>query len=134
MQCTTRQQTKALDSSQTIAISQQLTAWAILVAGEGGWAWQRLSPQTPGRPSLPITAFIAGSTIADVVLFQFEGTQRLAEVLGIVASAVAMAYYVKRCLDTTGSPSDWPGPKAPVAGMALVAFFALNICLQGLRT
>lgn len=56
-------QVNALDSSQTIAVSQQLTAWAALVAGEGGWAWQRLSPGTPGRPSLPITGFIAGSTI-----------------------------------------------------------------------
>lgn len=69
-----------------------------------------------------------------VALFQFENTQTIAEVLGMVGSAAAMAYYVKRCIDTTGSPSDWPGPKAPVAGMALVAFFAFNICLQGLRS
>lgn len=68
-----------------------------------------------------------------VALFQFEGSQSVAEIIGIVASAAAMAYYIKRCIDTTGSQSDWPGPKAPVAGMALVAFFALNICLQGLR-
>lgn len=69
-----------------------------------------------------------------VALFQFESTQTVAEVVGMVGSAAAMAYYIRRCLQTTGALSDWPGPKAPVAGMALVAFFALNICLQGLRS
>lgn len=69
-----------------------------------------------------------------VALFQLKGTQNVAEIVGMVASASAMAYYIKRCIDTTGAPSDWPGPKAPVAGMVLVAFFALNICLQGLRS
>lgn len=53
----------ALDSSQTIAVSQQLTAWAALVAGEGGWAWQRMSPSSTGRPALAATAMIAGSTV-----------------------------------------------------------------------
>lgn len=98
-----------------------------------------LSCTSKYRRPVPLLQFLPlkyqqGALLQDVALFQFESTQSFAEIFGIVCSATALAYYVKRCIDTRGSPSDWPGPKAPVAGMALVAFFALNICLQGLRT
>lgn len=46
----------ALDSSQTIAVSQQLVAFAVLAGGEGVWANQRLRKDNPGRANLPATA------------------------------------------------------------------------------
>lgn len=50
----------ALDSSQTIAVSQQLVAFAVLVGGEGLWARQRLPEGKPGRPSLQVTGACGG--------------------------------------------------------------------------
>ena len=45
-----------------------------------------------------------------------------------------MAYYIKRSIDVRDPTQEsWPGPKASPAGMALVAFFSLNIFIQGLR-
>jgi hypothetical protein len=57
----------SLDSSQTIAVTQQLVAFAVLVGGEGLWARQRLPEGKPGIPSLPVTA--AGGGILLLVCF-----------------------------------------------------------------
>jgi hypothetical protein len=53
-----------LDTSQTIAVSQQLVAWAGLVGGEGFWAMQRMQDK-PGRPGLAPT--VAGAVSMLVV-------------------------------------------------------------------
>ena len=95
-----RVQAKALDSSQTIAITQQLTSWAILVAGEGGWAWQRLKPDTPGRPSLPITGVIAGATI----MVRHRGF-RYVNVLELVV-VLQLVFAHSACVRGTTSVSD----------------------------
>jgi len=39
---------------------------------------------------------------------------------------------VKRAVDAKGDPTDWPGPKAAPATMALIAFFVVNIFKEGL--
>jgi hypothetical protein len=67
-------------------------------------------------------------------LINVESLQTPAEIAGLFISGAIMAYYVKRALDVTDKTgSEWPGPKASPAGMALVAFFCLNIFIQGLR-
>jgi hypothetical protein len=40
-----------MDTSQTIAASQQLAAYAVLIAAEGLWGRSRMDPQ-PGRPGI----------------------------------------------------------------------------------
>jgi hypothetical protein len=52
-----------LDSSQTIAASQQLAAFAVLVGGEGVWAMQRMQEQ-PGKPEVLPTVVGAGGLLA----------------------------------------------------------------------
>lgn len=68
-----------------------------------------------------------------VALLQVPATQIVGEIVGILDAAVFMAYYIKRAIDMPDNAADWPGPKAPLAGMALASFFALSTCLQGLR-
>lgn len=64
---------------------------------------------------------------------QLQELQLPGEVVGLVLSGALMYYYVRRSIDTKDPGEDWPGPKAPPAGMALVAFFSLNIFIQSLR-
>jgi hypothetical protein len=64
---------------------------------------------------------------------QLEATQTVAEIAGLLVSGAQLLYFIKRSIDTVDPGSDWPGPKAPPAGMALVAFFSLNIFIQSLR-
>jgi hypothetical protein len=84
------------------------------------------------RSGKPNSASCCGCAIQVVALLQAPVTQPVGEIVGLLDTGLLLAYYVKRALDTPDT-SDWPGPKAPVAGMALAAFFALNVCLQGLR-
>jgi hypothetical protein len=51
-----------LETSQTIAASQQVAAFAVLVGGEGLWAMQRMQQQ-PGRPSMLPTLAGAGGLL-----------------------------------------------------------------------
>lgn len=67
-----------------------------------------------------------------VALLQVPATQTVGEVVGLVDAALFIAYYIKRAIDMPESAVDWPGPKAPLAGMALASLFALSTCLQGL--
>lgn len=64
---------------------------------------------------------------------QLPATQVVAEIVGLLGSGALLAYFIKRSIDVEDPGADWPGPKAPPAGMALVAFFALNIFIQSLR-
>lgn len=76
-------QTRAvLDSSQTIAASQQLAAFAVLVGGEGVWAMQRMREE-PGRPGVLPTAVGAGGLLAvcTTTIFHRETAPRL-DVMG----------------------------------------------------
>lgn len=50
---------EALDTSQTIAVTQQLIAFAALAGGEGVWANQNVRASIPGRPNLPVTGACA---------------------------------------------------------------------------
>ena len=68
-----------------------------------------------------------------VALLQLPATQTVGEIVGLLDGGVFMAYYIKRAIDMPDNPADWPGPKAPLVGMALASFFALSTCLQGLR-
>jgi hypothetical protein len=67
-----------------------------------------------------------------VALIQIPATQPVGGVVGLIDAALFMAYYIKRAADTPENPAEWPGPKAPLVGMALASFFALSTCLQGL--
>ena len=66
-------------------------------------------------------------------LLQLPATQLPGELVGVLISGALMAYYIRRSIDTKDPGEDWPGPKASPAGMALVAFFSLNIFIQSLR-
>lgn len=68
-----------------------------------------------------------------VALLQIPATQPIGEIVGMLDGGAFMAYYIKRAIDMPDDPASWPGPKAPLAGMALASFFALSACLQGLR-
>lgn len=66
-------------------------------------------------------------------LLQVEFLQIPVEIVGLLGSGALLAYFIKRSRDTVDDGIDWPGPKAPPAGMALSAFFVLNIFIQSLR-
>jgi hypothetical protein len=68
-----------------------------------------------------------------VAVLQLPALQTLAELIGLLLSGSLMAYYIRRCIATKDPGEEWPGPKAPPAGMALVAFFCVNIFIQSLR-
>lgn len=67
------------------------------------------------------------------VAIQDPATADVACIAGMVASTLLMVNYIKRAVDTTGREDDWPGPRASPAGMALVGFFCLFVCLQSIN-
>lgn len=54
-------------------------------------------------------------------------------IVGLLGSGAMFAYCIKRTIDTKQDDSDWPGPKAWPATMALISFFALNVFIQAIR-
>lgn len=65
-----------LDTDVTIAASQQLLSYAVLISAEGFWARTRMEPQ-PGRPSiLPVVA-AAGSMVAVRYTLSVSGRQMI---------------------------------------------------------
>jgi hypothetical protein len=67
-----------------------------------------------------------------VALLQLPATQKVGEIVGLLDGAAFMAIYIKRAIDMPDTAADWPGSKAPLAGMALASLFALSACLQSL--
>jgi hypothetical protein len=53
----------ALDTAQTIAVSQQLVAFAVLIGFEGQRALTGMRPDNPGRPTVVLTAASAASML-----------------------------------------------------------------------
>ncbi|GIL83848.1 hypothetical protein Vretimale_10870 [Volvox reticuliferus] len=124
-----------VEASTSYAVLQQAIAYAAVLGAEGVYTRTQLPEGAPGRPEVvPIAGGVAGTLIAtSLVLANNDLLFTPAFIVGLLTSGAMLAYCVKRTIDTKQDDTDWPGPKAWPAGMALVSFFALNVFIQAIR-
>jgi amino acid transporter len=88
----------------------------------------------PTQPHRLVLLLLSMSWHVQVIaLLQLPVTQVVGELVGLLLCGVLMAYYIKRCIATKDPGEEWPGPKAPPAGMALAAFLCANLFIQSLQ-
>eukprot|EP00879_Flechtneria_rotunda_P031986 GHRR01035127.1.p1 GENE.GHRR01035127.1~~GHRR01035127.1.p1 ORF type:complete len:152 (+),score=52.29 GHRR01035127.1:176-631(+) len=116
------------------AVSQQATAFAVVLAAEGAFSRSNVPDTDKGRPAIPqIAAGVAGS-LAAALLVKQDGSfiSTLGVVFGFAVSAFMLFYNAQRAIDLQYNDGDWPGPKAWPAGMSLISFLALCVFFQAL--
>eukprot|EP00877_Chromochloris_zofingiensis_P001398 jgi/Chrzof1/11259/Cz05g29220.t1 len=128
--------TAALNPEVVGAVTQQATAFAVVLLAEGAYARSYLPESDKGRPQIPALAAGAGATLAAAALVSAGVDSSILGAVGLVAGLVAASamlfYNVRRFLDLEYEDADWPGPKAWPGGMALISFFAVSIFFQAL--
>ncbi|GLC42895.1 hypothetical protein PLESTB_001435500 [Pleodorina starrii] len=124
-----------VEASTSYAVLQQAVAYAVVLGAEGVYTRSQLPEGTPGRPEVLPVAGGVGATLAVSALVAANNDLLFtpAFIVGLISSGAMLAYTVKRTIDTKQDDSDWPGPKAWPATMALISFFALNVFIQAIR-
>uniref|UniRef100_A0A7S1SYK8 Uncharacterized protein n=1 Tax=Tetraselmis chuii TaxID=63592 RepID=A0A7S1SYK8_9CHLO len=122
----------ALDSSVTLAVTQQLTALGVYVGAEAGVSLVTLKSDATGRPFIPIVAAGIVGLLATAQIIPEEATTSTGLIAGSAICAALMAYSAKRALDTKHDPAEWPGPKAWPVSAAISSLFGLVLCLETL--
>ncbi|WIA09398.1 hypothetical protein OEZ85_008804 [Tetradesmus obliquus] len=124
-----------LDPTAAAAVTQQATAFAIVLAAEAAFSRSNVPEADKGRPQVPKVAAGVGGSLAAALLVGQGGAGVIPTaglVLGFAVAAGMLAYNTQRALDLQYNDGDWPGPKAWPAGMGLISFFALNVFFQAL--
>ncbi|KAL6746745.1 hypothetical protein V8C86DRAFT_3149247 [Haematococcus lacustris] len=120
-----------LDPSALYAVTQQTIAFAI-VSGADVY----LERNSGVAPDVKVVGAGAMACLAALAALNSGSDLLLTPglVLGTLAAAALMVYHAKRIVDAKDDGTvDWPGPRAPPALITLIAFFQLNVFIQGLR-
>eukprot|EP00775_Hariotina_reticulata_P011014 gene11014-11168_t len=124
-----------LEPSVAEAVTQQATAFAIVLAGEALFSRNNIPESDKGRPEVvPVAAGVGAALAASVLVGQGGGgfLPAVGLVLGLVGSGAMVYYNVQRFQNLQYNDGDWPGPKAWPGGMGLISFFAVNVFFQAL--
>ncbi|GLI60053.1 hypothetical protein VaNZ11_001905 [Volvox africanus] len=124
-----------VEASTSYAVLQQAIAYAAVLGAEGAYTRSQLPEGASGRPEVvPVAGGVAGTLVASgLVLANNDLLFTPAFIVGLLTSGAMLAYCIKRTIDTKQDDTDWPGPKAWPAVMALISFFALNVFIQAIR-
>mmetsp|Transcript_24018 Transcript_24018/g.61607 ORF Transcript_24018/g.61607 Transcript_24018/m.61607 type:complete len:173 (-) Transcript_24018:108-626(-) len=122
----------ALDSSTSLAVTQQLTALGVYIGMETGVSFATLKPGAEGRPALPVAGAGIAGLLAMTQLIPAEDTSSAGLAAGAAICGALMAWNIKRAIATKHDPAEWPGPKAWPASAAVSSFFGLVLCLESL--
>lgn len=123
-----------LETTVAEAVTQQATAFALVLAAEAAFSRSNVPESDPGAPSVPLVAAGVGGTLAAAALVGNGGglIPTIGLVVGLGVSGFMMYVNIQRALNLQYDDGDWPGPKAWPGGMGLISFFAVTVFLQAL--
>ncbi|KAK9822811.1 hypothetical protein WJX81_002212 [Elliptochloris bilobata] len=102
--------TAALDSSATLAVTQQGIAFVVVALAEANFARSQLPESMSGRPSLVLVGLSCAAVLAGVALVNV-GQGGLGLAVGTGGSGLLLVQAVQRTISVPDDPQNWPGPK-----------------------
>eukprot|EP00878_Enallax_costatus_P006598 GHUV01006916.1.p1 GENE.GHUV01006916.1~~GHUV01006916.1.p1 ORF type:complete len:175 (+),score=66.50 GHUV01006916.1:210-734(+) len=126
-------QVKAVLAAEVAAaVTQQATAFAVVLGAEAAFSRFNVPDADQGRPQIvPVAAGVGGTLAAALLIGNGGGLiPTIGAVLGLAASGAMIYYNARRTIDLQYNDGDWPGPKAWPAGMCLISFFAFAAFFQ----